>query len=150
MVPKELVAEIDLFNGLSDSQLSRLASITNETEISAGELIFREGTEAIHLYILLEGEVAIQINLSSKPETVTVSIIKMAKQSFGWSGVVAPYHYTAQAAAKADCRLLAIPGKELLKLLRSEPDIGFEVLLRISEVISSRLHNSRAALLRTL
>jgi CRP-like cAMP-binding protein len=150
MVSKDSIAEIELFDGLSDRQISGIAESAKQIEIAAGELVFREGAEAEYLYVLLSGEVAIQINLSSRPETVTVSLIQIAHQSFGWSGVVAPYRYSAHATAKANSRLLAIPGKALLKLLRLEPATGFDVLLRISEVISQRLHNSRAALLRTL
>jgi CRP-like cAMP-binding protein len=150
MISSALLARIELFDGVSEKQREEIARISDEIQTVAGETIFREGAGAEHFYILLQGEVAIQIGLSSKPEVVTVSLIKLQHQGFGWSGVVAPYHYTAQAMSKTDCTLLAIQGQELLKLLRSEPESGFEVMLRITEVISSRLHNSRAALLRTI
>lgn len=150
MISSDRLSQIDLFEGLSERQRSAIAEVADDIDHSAGETVFREGSEAEFLYVLLEGEIALQIGLTSKPQTVTVSLIKQAHQTLGWSGVVAPHHYTANAVAKTNCRLLAIPGTQFLEILRSEPDAGFEVLLRIAQVISSRLRNSRAALLRTL
>jgi toluene monooxygenase system ferredoxin subunit len=131
-------------------ELAKIAEICEETIYTNGTMIFHEGDQAEFLYILLEGKVVIRLQLTSRPESVTVAVITKTNQSFGWSSVVAPYHYTAGALCEADCTLLRIPGKELIQMLQNEPISGVVVMRRIAEVISNRLRNSRQVLLKSL
>ena len=133
MVNSEELSAVGLFDEIPDEQLAKIVDIAEETEFALGELIFREGTEAEHIYVLLDGKVAIRVHLTSRPESLTVSVINKPYQSFGWSGVVPPYHFTASALCESDCRLLAIPGQELLRILRDDPESGFHVMCKISE-----------------
>jgi CRP-like cAMP-binding protein len=150
MVPKEYLAEVDIFEGLPEEQLAKIADICEEAVYTKGSMIFNEGDRAEFLYILFEGKAVIRLQLTSRPETIPVAVITKTNQSFGWSSVVAPYHYTAGALCEADCRLLRIPGKKLIQMLQSEPVSGVIVMGRIAEVISSRLRNSRQVLLKSL
>ena len=150
MIPTKFLHPVGLFEEVSHGQLSKISEISEMVEQSRGELIFTEGDRAEYLYILVEGKVAIRVKLTSRPESITVAVLNQSYQSFGWSGVVEPYHYTASALCETDCYLIAIPGERFIEILRQEPVSGFEVMRRISEVVSSRLRNSRAALLKTL
>ncbi len=148
MVSDQMLSQIDLFKGLPQKQLLAIAKISEETTYQKGDLIFQEATRAKRLYILLEGKVALRLQISSTPESVTVSVINRSNQSFGWSGIVAPYHYTASALCKSNCRLLAIDGQKLIQVLKQDPRSGFIVMERIAEIISDRLRNSRMVLLK--
>jgi CRP-like cAMP-binding protein len=150
MISSQILSQIELFEGVPQGQLAAIAGIGEEVTYQEGETIFREGDNAEQLYILLQGNISIQVQLSSRPERITVSVISQPNQSFGWSGVVAPYHYTASALCKTGCRLLAINGQQLLQVLQEEPASGFIVMQRIAGIISSRLRNSRMALLKSL
>jgi CRP-like cAMP-binding protein len=141
---------IGLFESVTEDVLSAISEISKVITHSRGELIFTEGDKAENLYILVEGEVAIRVRLTSRPESITVAVLNQSYESFGWSCVVAPYHYTASALCDAECTLFAIPGDKLINILRQEPISGFEVMRHITEVVSSRLRNSRVALLKTL
>jgi CRP-like cAMP-binding protein len=147
--PEELHA-VGLFDEIPDEQLTKIVEISREMTFKQGELIFREGSEAENIYVLLDGKVAIRVHLTSRPESLTVSVINKPYQSFGWSGIVSPYHFTASALCESDCRLLAISGQELLQKLREDPESGFQVMCKISEMISSRLRSSRQVLLKSL
>jgi CRP-like cAMP-binding protein len=46
--------------------------------------------------------------------------------------------------------LIAIPSKKFLQILEQHPEAGYKIMLRITQVISDRLRNSRQALLKTL
>jgi CRP-like cAMP-binding protein len=81
---------------------------------------------------------------------VTVSFVSSPYQSFGWSGVVAPNHYTSSAECDEDSNLLIIPAEPFMDLLEQNPEHGFTVMKRIAEIIADRLRNSRQALLKTL
>lgn len=150
MVPKEIVSQVDLFEGLPESQLESIAELGQVLSFSQGNYIFEEGHKADRLYILLEGKVRIHVHLTSRPETITVAVVNQRNDPFGWSAIVAPYHYTASAICDEQSRTLAITGLDLLEVLKDDPVAGITVMRRVAEVISSRLRNSRTALLKTL
>ena len=149
MVPNQLITQIDLFEGLPEESVTAIAQISDEVPYSKGKLIFHEGSAAECIYILLDGEVTVQVSSTSKSESIVVASISMPFHVFGWSGLVPPYHYTASALCEADSRILAVHGEKLIEVLQTEPLTGFIVMQRISELISRRLRNSRIALLKT-
>lgn len=144
------LAEFPLFRNLPDSLLEKITALGNELSFSQGDTIFREGEDADKLHFLLEGDVLLKVKLTSRPESITVSAVSQKFESFGWSGIVPPYHYTASAVCETDCRVLTIPGESFMKLLNENPEAGFAVMQRLTELVSSRLRNSRQALLKTL
>ena len=150
MISDQTLSQIDLFEGIPGENLASIAKISEEITCAEGKQVFQEGSSAEHIYILLEGKVAIEVGLTSRPGGVTVAVISQPHLSFGWSGVIPPYHYTASAHCKTDSRLLAIPGQKLIQVLQQEPKSGFVVMQKIAEVIGSRLRNSRITLLKTL
>jgi len=144
------LAEFPLFRNLPEELLKQIASLGKEQVYPQGDMIFREGESADELHFLLEGEVLLKVKLTSRPESITVSAVSQRFESFGWSGVVAPYHYTATAFCETDCKVLILPGEKIMKLLEENPTAGFTVMKRLTELVSSRLRNSRQALLKTL
>ena len=150
MATKASLTEFPLFRNLPESLLDKIAALGEELSFSQGETIFREGEEADKLHFLLEGDVLLKVNLTSRPESITVSAVSQRFESFGWSGIVPPYHYTASAICETDCMVLTIPGDSFMKLLEENPVQGFTVMRRLTELVSSRLRNSRQALLKTL
>ncbi|MBI3167372.1 MAG: cyclic nucleotide-binding domain-containing protein [Chloroflexi bacterium] len=150
MIDTEILSQFSLFNGLPDSLLKEIAAIGNETSAKQGEFVFHEGEKADKLHFLLKGSVALRVKLTSRPESVTVSFISSPYQSFGWSSLVAPHHYTSSAECDEDSNLLIIPADPFMKLLEKHPEHGFTVMRRIAEIIADRLRNSRQALLKTI
>ena len=150
MITKELLANFDLFKGVPESVLEEVAKLCEEVFVQKDGYVFREGETANKLHLLVKGSIALRVNLTSRPESVTVSIVSRPNQTLGWSGVVAPNHYTASAFCEEDSHLVAIPADKFMQALEANPEVGFKVMLRITEIISDRLRNSRQALLKTL
>jgi len=150
MATNASLSEFALFRNLPEELLDKVAALGEESTYTQGETIFREGEQADKLHFLLDGEVLLKVKLTSRPESITVSAVGQPNESFGWSGIVPPYHYTASAICEVDCKVLTIPGTSFMKLLEENPSAGFIVMQRITELIASRLRNSRQALLKTL
>ena len=144
------LSEFALFRNLPEELLDKVAALGEEMTYSEGNFIFREGDQADKLHFLLVGEVVLKVNLTSRPESITVSAVSQQYESFGWSGIVPPYHYTASAVCTADCKVLTIPGEGFMNLLEKNTAAGFIVMRRLTELVASRLRNSRQALLKTL
>ena len=150
MITTDALSRFDLFKGLSESLLTEIAALSEEVSVKQGEFIFREGEKADKLHFLLNGSVALRVKLTSRPESVTVSFVSMPYQSFGWSGIVSPNHYTSSAECDEDSNLLIIPAVPFMNLLEANPESGFKVMQRIAETIADRLRNSRQALIKTM
>jgi CRP-like cAMP-binding protein len=150
MITTDVLSQFGLFKGLPESLLKEIAAIGKEASFKKGEFVFREGEKADSLHFLIKGSVALRVKLTSRPESVTVSFVSSPYQSFGWSGIVAPNHYTSSAECDEDSNLMIIPAAPFMNLLEQNPEAGFKVMQRIAELIADRLRNSRQALLKTL
>lgn len=150
MATNASLAEFPLFRNLPEELLEKIGALSEEQSLPQGETIFREGERADKLHFLLQGEVLLRVKLTSRPESITVSVVSQKFESFGWSGIVPPYHYTASAVCETDCKILTIPGVKFMKLLEENPEAGFTVMQRLIELVSNRLRNSRQVLLKTL
>jgi CRP-like cAMP-binding protein len=144
------LSEFVLFRNLPEELLNKIAALGEEVTFSKRDYIFREGEQADKLHFLLEGKLVLKVKLTSRPESVTVSAVGQKYESFGWSGIVPPYHYTASAICETDCKVLTLPGDEFMKLLEKNPMAGFTVMQRLTELVASRLRNSRQTLLKTI
>ncbi len=147
---KKVIRETHLFEFVSDDIIAKMAKVAKELDFSRGDLIFDEAEEAEYLYILLEGKVSMGVSLTSKPTTVTVSVVTMPSTVFGWSAIVTPYRFTAFAQCDMDTKALAVPGEKILDFLQQDPPTAYTVMKRLTELISSRLRDSRTVMLRTL
>jgi len=150
VITTDLLSQFDLFKGLPDTLLKDIAGLAEEVSIKKGEFIFHEGEKADKLHFLINGSIAFRVKLTSRPESITVSFVSSPYQSFGWSGIVAPHHYTSSAECDEDSNLLTIPAAPFAKILEENPESGFKVMQRIAEIIADRLRNSRQALLKTI
>jgi CRP-like cAMP-binding protein len=86
------------------------------------------------------------MKLTSRPENLVLGVINKFGQSFGWSVILAKGHYTASADAKEDSKLLSISGENFRKFLESDKEIGFDIAMRMVEIVSSRLRYYRVLL----
>ena len=150
MITSEMLAEFDLFKGVAKEILDEIAGICETLKAEKDSVVFREGDKADKLHLLLSGSIALRVKLTSRPDSVTVSFLNIPHQTLGWSGVVAPNHYTASAYCEEDTELVAIPSDKFMQILDRNPEAGYKIMLRITQVISDRLRNSRQALLKTI
>jgi len=130
-----------LFAGLPEDELAGLAPLFTEVSSPVDALIFREGDQAVHLYILLQGEVQIRYKPYDGPP---ITIGKIGPGGvFGWSAVVGSPVYTSSACAAVDSTLLRIQGSDLRQLCQNRPQTGMLILDRLAEQVSSRWTNAR-------
>lgn len=150
MVSTAQLSEFGLFRGLPLTFLEKLAAISHEFGVFKDNYIFREGEKADQIHFLIKGGISLRVKLTSRPDHITVSFINKPYESFGWSGVVPPFYYTASAYCEEDSQILTMPAEKFMQILEADPKSGFIVMQRIAEIIADRLRNSRQALLKTI
>jgi CRP/FNR family transcriptional regulator len=147
--PKEL-QQYDVFSGLNEEQLKPIAELAEVMKFKEGKAVFEEGKEAAYMFVLVKGKVRIQVQLTSSPENIALSVLSKPGTLIGWSGMLPGQSYTAAAICLEDTELLAFDGQALIKVLEKDCYTGFMVFRKISEVISGRVRNIQRVVLKTI
>jgi len=141
MVPVDELWKFDVFKGLTEGEVKALSDICGKVDIKKGQFVFREGEEARDLFILLEGRVSMLFEVGRGREAVVHTVNE--GEAFGWSALVQPYRFTATAKALEDSTVVAVDGPELKKFMDKDCYLGFVIMEKLAELISSRLRDTR-------
>ncbi|MDR3577135.1 MAG: Crp/Fnr family transcriptional regulator [Anaerolineaceae bacterium] len=141
----QALENIPWFLDLKGSQLEKVAKIARFQQVSAGEEVFHEGDREDLLYIVLEGQVALETFVPSQGliRTFTAEPLDI----FGWSSLTPVVRQRlSNARAVIPCRVIAIDGEALKTLCEDDHDIGFIIMRRLANIVASRLLTTRLAL----
>jgi len=142
---EQALRECQVFQRLTDDQLQKVAALCSQEVYEAGATIFHAGNSAERLFVLVDGKVALQIELPMQPaqlrKRVTVDAVNRG-ELFGWSGLVEPHIYTLSAICLQRTEVLTIDAPRLSALLRDDCGIDHEVLYGLIKVVASRLHDT--------
>ncbi len=134
------------FDDLSDDHFKSLLSIADEVRWPAGTIIFREGESATHLYLIIKGLVALEMNVPSRGKKTILTVGK--DDVFGWSSVVPVVDIkTTSARSIRDTHAIGFDAHALRKLCDLDPTLGYVVYRRLTNVIAARLSATRLQLL---
>ena len=125
--------------GLTDKQKQKLRSLGRVETYEQNAVICTEGDESRKLYLVEEGQVAVQSELG-KGMRIPITIVSKG-QAFGWSVVVPTHKLTATVTAASKTKVLAIEREPLLSLMKADPALGLTIMQNVASIISSRLRN---------
>ncbi len=145
MTVKQALKECQVFAGLTNAELEKIAGLAVETEYEAGAIIFREEDSAEEFFVLQEGKVALQVTLPAASPQVSkrVTVYYVTKDEvLDWSAIVEPHIHTLAAMCLQKTKLLAISGSRLRVLLRDNHHLDYEMLKGLIKVVASRLNET--------
>ncbi len=144
------LSQNELFGPLTEQELSKLAPLCSTFSAAEEAALFLEGRFASHLYLVTEGQIALQKRIrvphATRPKRMTVTVCR-AGEVVGWSALVEPYKYTLSAVAWDASRLIRIDAKMLRMALNLYPEIGYKIMGTLSAVMSRRLRQITEALI---
>jgi len=134
---------------LSHENTQKLANISHVTTIEAQKFVFREGDIEDFIYILISGQVNIEMKV---PKLQTILVHSAEPYDIvGWSSVTPVVRQrTASARASQRCTLIAIDAAKLRELCEENHDIGYVILCHIANIIATRLLVTRLQMLDIL
>jgi len=124
--------------------VARLAAMASEMHFEAGESIFREGDHSSFLYLLISGNVALEVVAPGHPVRVATLV---AGEVLGWSSVTGDTGKQFQARALEEVHALAFDGARLRHACEADFAFGFAFMRAILMVMAERLHAIRMQLL---
>jgi len=157
MVSLELMDKIEMFQGLDDDQLTAIQNSCSEAEFNRDDKFFSAGDLATHLWVVLEGQVDLRLELpGAKPTSRdhTVSSIS-AKPSgpivLGWSCFVAPYKMRLSAySSSRHCKLIKIDKNGLITLFKKDPRAGYLIMSHIVTITGERFQQLQEMVVKDL
>ena len=139
IVPLSL-ARVGLFEGLSQTELERLAALMRHRRCRKGVPIFREGDPGVALYIIESGEVRISVT-SEEGKELVIALLGPG-DFFGDLALVDGEPHSADAVAREACSLLLLHREDFLRHLASHPEVAMHLL----GVLSRRLRRNTVML----
>ncbi len=157
MISPEILRRYPFFGGLSHEQLVKLAMMAEQLQVGQGHHFFHEGDALASFYLVLEGNVAIVLEvpaanveqsvarqLTGQLYTTAVPISMLGPgDPFGWTALSPSRGATAGALATSDCTVVAFDRQQLLDAFETDCEFGYRMLQRILEVAQQRLHDMR-------
>jgi len=152
----EAIKRTSIFSDLEVHELPLVLNIVKEKEFKNGDVIMKEGESGDTMYIMVNGEVEVSKNLTMKvgdeEYRSTEKILSRIKSTdhavFGEMALIARESRSASIIARTDCLLLEIQKDDFLRLIRNYPDTGVKILLRLCELLATRLRKSDQDVIR--
>ena len=131
-----------LFQGLPESKIERITSISRDIQIQKEEWLFYEGQTADSLYLLTSGAVELLTKLEETIE-LPVAIVRTEGGCFGIGALVPPYLYSLSARCASDSSLLVIKQADIQYLIDSDSELGCTLMTNLAKKLLDRLKETR-------
>ncbi len=137
---------IPWFVELTSNQLERLVNMSDIFTVAANEDLFREGEKEDFLYVVLEGQIAIEIFVPTRGRVRILTAEPL--DIIGWSSLTPVVRQrTASARALVNSRLVGFQAEALFRFCEEDHDVGYIIMRRLSNVVASRLLTTRIHLM---
>ncbi len=140
-----VLAAHPFFSGMDRRYLALVVGCASNVRFSAGELIFREGREAEHFYLIRAGKVALEIPVLGRG-SLTIQTLG-AGQVLGWSWLVPPYNWRFDGRAAEMTRAIVFDGTCLREKCEEDHELGYELQKRVIAILGEHLDATRFRLL---
>jgi len=137
-VSVEKVTQAALFQGLDQSDVNRVLGIGRKVTYNAGETVFKEGDDAVNIYFVMEGQLAIQ---TSDKQTIYTAV---AGDVLGWSTLVLPYKRTASAIAYEKLSVVVIDNTKFHDFCEQNHAIGYKITRNVGRMMAVRMRTAKA------
>lgn len=136
---------IPWFVDLHTDQIEKIARISHLIQLAAGDTLFRECGKQDYLFILLEGEVKLEMLVPTHGEVHIHAAQPL--DIIGWDQLTPVIRQRfGSAYATQPSLLIAIAGEALRNLCEEDHELGFVVYRRITNLVASRMLNIRLVL----
>src|SRR4026207_1083372 len=140
-----LLGRIPLFSDLPPEELDRLMSALDVVNLKSGDILFREGDLGEHLYVMVRGE--LEINMASNTDNELILNVLKEGEYLGEMSLIMPGgRRSAGARARGDVVLLSMSRSQFQDLLQRHPELANAMV----KVLSQRLDNTNVATFRDL
>ena len=141
----EMLRCVQFLDGIADEHLERLAEMSRIVEFAEGNLIFREGDPADDIFLIVKGNVSLEI---CAPGIGCRRIFTAGEGDLlGLSPLLDNVMLTATARTMAPTQAIVINSGQILTMCEHEPRFGYVFMRRAASALAKRLNATRVQLL---
>jgi CRP-like cAMP-binding protein len=145
MVPLDVLKGIHFLQDIPDNHLQDLAAIAEVKDLQAGAVVFREGQVSSSIYLVIQGNIAVEICAPGRGCT-TVHTVGPG-ELLGWSPILGSGPMTGTGRVVTPSRVVVLNAGQVLAVCAHDPPFGMELMRRTAGALALRLN---AALLQLL
>ena len=129
----ELLRGVPLFSSCSKRELSRIASLADQIEVSEGKVLTREGDPGSEFFVVVEGQARVMVGDRGRVAPLGPGA------SFGELSLLDQGPRSATVEAETDMQLLVLDARSFSSLLAEVPSVARKLLaamaarLRVAE-----------------
>jgi CRP-like cAMP-binding protein len=138
------LGEQSFFRDLRPEHLVVLASVAEEVEYGGGQEIFEEGGYADAAYLILEGSVALELHVSHRAHHIVQTLHE--GEVLGWGWLFPPHRWSFSARTLEPTKVIRFDAIQLRGAWDSDCELGYEMMKRFAEVMTTRLKATRLQL----
>lgn len=134
---REVLDRLELFEGLNEEQVRRVATISGYRTFEEGEAIFRCGEQGEEMYVVLTGEVAVRMPDGDEP----VGLVGPG-ECLGEIALLTRQEHYCSAVATGSTEAGILTHQRMRKLVRLRPDIGVVLYRNLALGLGAKLHRT--------
>ncbi len=133
------------FAGLDDASIAELAGCALNQHVRAGEYLFREGDAAEHFYVIMHGQIALEL-FSPNAGALVLDTVGDG-EVLDWPWLIPPYRWMFDARATQPTGVVRMDSACLRGKCEADPRLGYQLVQRVAQVMYDRLLAARIRLL---
>ncbi len=129
------IRQAELFEGVSAGAKGIIERQKTKQSYKEGDLVFQEGEEGQHFYIIEDGKVDLVLGREREIRFLAY----YPGEIFGWSALVQPHRYLANARCMTRCTVAQIPKQAIDEIVKKHPADGLMIYKRLAAILGERL-----------
>ena len=128
---EEVVRRAPLFTALDEAAAVSLRASMDSVKIAKGSILFKEGDDGEHLYVIIDGK--LKLGTSSGDGRENLLSILGPGEMFGELSLFDPGPRTSTATPVKDAKLLSLSHEKVIPWLKQNPEVSLQLLTRLSQ-----------------
>lgn len=139
---REMLGQVELFEGLDDSELDLIAAVCDERTLSAGEVVAKQGEPGNELYVIWDGLVEV-VHEETPQDTTPRTVVNLGQgQLFGEMALVDLGPRSATVRVVSDrATLQAIDRESFNEVCETHHRLGYVVMRNMAADLSFKLRH---------
>jgi CRP-like cAMP-binding protein len=129
--------DVHFLSEIGPRHLEQLAEMAEVCDFDAHQVIFREGEPAECVYLVVSGNVSLQVCAEN---TGSKHIVDVGPgELLGWSSLTCHRRFAATAVALTRTQMIRIDAERLQAICDEDPEFGYEFMRRAMLALAKRL-----------
>ena len=145
----EALESSEFFRGIDRKDIEKIAVLCWEQTFEPGQTIFRQGDTGDRIYIIADGQVALErtVDLGTRKGNVVIGVIGKGRAFGCWSTLLGrPHSFLSSASCQKPTKAVYFNGTEIRALMLKNPSLGFCILERLCFFLRDRIQSVYGAM----